>query len=64
MFFFGPCRVQNQAGMNAGLPTHDKALDASERVINLLADTNKAVVIPPSSSAFDRFGGLTCAAGP
>lgn len=50
--------------MNAGLPTHDKAFDANERAINLLADKNKAVVVPPASSAFDRSGGLTCASGP
>jgi transposase len=46
-------------GMTANLLIADKAFDADERVIILLADKNKAVVIPPKANrkivrAYDR----------
>jgi transposase len=37
-------------GMAADLLIADKAFDANERVITLLADKNKAVVIPPKAN--------------
>ena len=37
-------------GMEADLLIADKAFDADERVITLLSDKNKAVVIPPKAN--------------